>query len=274
MAAPNAPAGLAAAAGSPSSSAVNLSWTASAVDGTHDAAATYTASFRLNDTGAWGVAQSGIVGTSVSLSGFAQSSLYGFKVDAVNAAGTSAAGATRPWTTALAVPNTPNGFAAAAGSPAYSAVNLSWTAPAADGTHGAAATYTASFRLNDTGGWGVAQSGIVGTSVSLSGFAHASLYGFKIDAVNATGTNAAGATTTRTTDTAAPNAPAITSVHPVYDGTTTKLTVAWIASATDGTHDAATGYDLRWSVAAANTWTTVTSVSSGAVVTGLSTGTS
>jgi hypothetical protein len=63
-------------------------------------------------------------------------------------------------------------------------------------------------------------------------------------------------------------------VAPVNDGTVTKLAVTWAASATDSTHDAATSYNLRYSVHAAASWTTVSGVTSGNVVTGLTSGTS
>jgi hypothetical protein len=71
-----------------------------------------------------------------------------------------------------------------------------------------------------------------------------------------------------------PNAPAISAVAPVNNGTTTELTVTWAASAIDGTHSAATGYNLQYSVHGANSWTTVAGVTSGVMLTGLITGTS
>ena len=67
----------------------------------------------------------------------------------------------------------------------------------------------------------------------------------------------------------APNAPAITSVAPPPDGTNTKLKVAWTAPATDSTHGAATGFNVRSSPAGAGTWTIVTAVSSPYTLTGL-----
>ena len=81
----------------------------------------------------------------------------------------------------------------------------------------------------------------------------------QVQASNAAGTSAWSATSTLTTATAyAPNAPAIAGVAPPSDGTNTKLTVTWTAPAIDGTHGAATGYNLRSSPTGAGTWTTVT----------------
>ena len=67
----------------------------------------------------------------------------------------------------------------------------------------------------------------------------------------------------------APNAPAIAAVAPPPDGTNTKLTVTWTAPAIDGTHGAATGYNLRSSPSGAGTWTTVSGVTSPYAITGL-----
>ena len=95
---------------------------------------------------------------------------------------------------------------------------------------------------------------------------------FRSRASNAAGTSAWSATSTLTTAAAgtyAPNAPAITSVAPPPDGTTSKLTVTWTAPAVDSTHGAATGYNLRSSPSGAGTWTTVSGVTSPYTLTGL-----
>src|SRR5581483_11058137 len=61
----------------------------------------------------------------------------------------------------------------------------------------------------------------------------------------------------------------ISSVTAPADGTNSKLAVTWTASATDSTHDAATGYNLRYGPHGAGTWTTVTGVASPYTITGL-----
>ncbi len=45
--------------------------------------------------------------------------------------------------------------------------------------------------------------------------------------------------------------------------------MSWTAPAVDGTHGAATGYNLRSSPSGAGTWTTVTGVANPYVITGL-----
>ena len=270
--APNAPTGVSAAAGSPAYSVVALSWTASAIDGTHDAAATYQPQFALASGGGWSSFGAPIAGTSVSVTGLADATAYNFQVIATNTGGSATSG-TASLTTLAKAPNAPTGVTAVAGSPAYSVVALSWTASATDGTHDAAATYQPQFALASGGGWSSFGAPIAGTSVSVTGLAHATAYNFQVIATNTGGTATSG-TASLTTDYAAPNAPAISAVAPVSDGTTSKLTVTWAASTTDGTHDAATGYNLRYGVHPASSWTTVSGVVSGAVVTGLTAGTS
>jgi hypothetical protein len=73
---------------------------------------------------------------------------------------------------------------------------------------------------------------------------------------------------------AAPNAPAISSVIAPPDGTASKLVAAWTAPGVDPNHGAAIGYNLRYSAHGANTWTTVTGVTSPYTVTGLGGGAS
>jgi hypothetical protein len=91
---------------------------------------------------------------------------------------------------------------------------------------------------------------------------------------NSVGTGAASSVVTLTTDYAPPNAPTISSIAPANDGTTSKLTVTWTAPATDATHDAATGYNLQYSVHGAGSWTFVSGVTSPYTITGLSASTS
>lgn len=249
---------------------VDLSWAAPVGGGP---ATAYDVLYRVSEPGPYTICGN-TAATSYTVNGLAPSTTYDFAVYARNSAGPGPLSGVVTAATLGAVPNAPGSFAAAAGSPAYNAVNLTWTAPGTDSTHGTAASYTVSYRLNDSGAWTVAQSGIVGLSATITGLQHAALYGFKVDAVNSAGTNVAGATTTRTTDYAPPNVPTISSVAPVPDGTTSKLAVTWSAPVTDSTHDAATGYDLQYSVSGVGSWTAVTGGTSPATITGLSAGTS
>ena len=257
---PNVPAGVAVSAGSPSSSAALLSWTASAVDTYHGAAASYQPQY-LPYGGAWTNLGSPIAGTSATITGLTPGTAFTFQVVAINASGT-AASATVGLSTTSPAPNAPTGLTASAGSPAYSVVALSWTAPAVDGTHGAAATYQPQYELASGGSWTNFGSPITGTSVNVTGLAHATAFNFQVIAINSGG-SATSSSTGATTGTAAPNAAASLTASagsPAYSA----VNLTWTAPATDGTHDAATSYAVSYGTdgvtwtAASGAWTSGT----------------
>lgn len=110
------------------------------------------------------------------------------------------------------------------------------------------------------------------TTNDLSGLTAGAAIDVQLQCSNTAGTSAWSATSTLTTAAAgpfAPNAPAIASVAPPPDGTNAKLTVTWSAPGVDGTHGAATGYNVRSSPTGAGTWTVVTGVASPYTLAGL-----
>ena len=150
-------------------------------------------------------------------------------------------------------------------------LTVTWTAPAVDGAHGAASGFALRSSPSGAGTWTLLAG--VTSPYTLSGLSAGAAYDVQIQCSNAAGSSAWSVTRTLTTASSgpyAPNAPAIASVAPPPDGTTGKLTVSWPAPAVDGTHGAATGYNLRSSPSGAGTWTTVTGVSSPCTLTGLS----
>jgi hypothetical protein len=145
-----------------------------------------------------------------------------------------------------------------------------WTAPAIDSTHGAATGSNLRSSPSGANTW-TTVSGVT-SPYDLSGLAASAAIDVQVQNSNATGVGAWSATSTFTTAAAgvhAPNAPAIAFVAPPPDGTATKLTVSWTAPATDSTHGAATGYNVRFSPTGAGTWTMVSSVTSPYTLTGL-----
>jgi hypothetical protein len=148
------------------------------------------------------------------------------------------------------------------------ALTVTWSAAATDGTHSAATSYN--LRSSPTGAntW-TTVSGVTSPD-TLTGLTAGAVYDVQVQSANAAGTSAWSATSTLAAGVNAPNAPAIASVTPTPNGTTTQLTITWTAPATDGTHGAATGYNLRTSPSGAGTWTTVTGVASPYTLTGLS----
>jgi hypothetical protein len=114
-------------------------------------------------------------------------------------------------------------------------------------------------------------SGVI-SPYDLSGLAAGAAFDVQVQSSNAAGTSAWSVTSTLTTAATginAPNAPTITGVSPPADGTNSKLVVTWTVPTVDGTHGAATGYNLRSSPSGAGIWTIATAVTSPYTLTGL-----
>ena len=255
------------------STTASLSWSAPPSGGLPSS---YIVQVSPHGSGAW--TNVGTVpgsSTSYTVAGLSGGTPYDFQVIASNATGNGAPSAFAATTTLVNPPNAVTSLTASAGSPSYSAVALSWTASAVDGTHAAATSFAVNYGTNGTT-WTLASGAWTsGTTATVTGLAHATGYYFQVVASNSGGAGGTVATgSTITTDIAAPNAPAISAVAPVSDGSITKLTVTWAASATDGTHDAATGYDLQYRTNPSGSWTTQTGVTSPVTITGLTVGTS
>ena len=168
----------------------------------------------------------------------------------------------------LFIPNTPGAVSLAQGTGSH--LTVTWTAPAIDGSHGAATAFALRSSPSGAATWTVV-SGVT-SPYDLSGLTAGAAIDVQLQCSNTAGTSAWSATSTRTTAAAgpfAPNAPAIASVAPPPDGTNTKLTVTWSAPGVDGTHGAATGYNVRSSPTGAGTWTVVTGVASPYTLAGL-----
>ncbi len=170
-----------------------------------------------------------------------------------------------------ATPHVPNAPGAASLAPgAASDLLVTWAAPAVDGLHGAATGYALRSSPAGANVWTVVAS--VTSPYDLSGLAAGAAFDVQVQSSNAYGVSGWSPTSTLSTASAgpfAPNAPAIAGVAPPPDGSNSKLIVTWAAPAADGTHGAATGYNLRSSPSGTGSWTTVSSVSSPYTLTGL-----
>ncbi len=251
---------------------LTVTWSAPVVDGTHAAATGYNLQSSPSGAGTWTIL-SGVV-SPCDLSGLAAGAAIDVQVQATNASGASGWSAISTLTTAstapaLSVPNVPNGVSLVQGT--GSDLTVTWTAPVVDATHGAATGFNLQSSPSGAGTWTIV-SGVT-SPYDLSGLAAGTAIDVQVQSSNTAGTSVWSATTTLTTAAAAgpgaPNAPAITSVAPPPNGTTSQLTVAWTAPSVDSTHGAATGYNLRSSPTGAGTWTTVTGVTSPYTLSGL-----
>ena len=250
---PNAPS--APTLGHGTGSDLTVTWTAPAIDSTHGAATGFDLWSSLAGADNWTTVPG--VTSPYELTGLAAGAAIDVQLRGSNASGTSAWSATSTLTTTAVAQNAPN--APGAASLAHgtgSDLTVTWAAPAIDGTHGAATGFTLRSSPSGAGTW-TTVAGVTSPD-TLSGLAAGVAIDVQLQSSNTGGASAWSATSTLTTASAgafAPNAPAIASIVSPPDGTNTTLTVAWTAPPVDGTHAAATGYNIRYSPAGAGTWT-------------------
>jgi hypothetical protein len=250
---------------------VTVTWAAPAVDSTHDAATGANLQFSPSGANTWTTVYG--VTSPYLLSGLAAGASVDVQLQSTNGAGASAWSNIATLGTLAAAPGVPVSVSLAQGTGTN--LTVSWTAPAADGTHNAASSFNLRFSPSGGNTW-TTVTGIT-SPYALSGLAGGAAIDVQVQGANASGTGAWSAISTLTTASAglnAPNAPASVAVAAPPDGTNSKLTITWAAPAIDGTHGAATGYNLRSSPSGANTWTTVTGVSSPYQLNGLAGATS
>lgn len=250
---------------------LTVTWNAPPIDGTHNAATSFNLRSSPSGANVWTTVTG--VTSPYTLSGLAAGAAIDVQVESSNTAGLSAWSATSTLTTTADAPNMPSGVSLALG--AGSNLTVSWVAPTTDSTHNAATGFSLRSSPSGANTWTTVTG--VTSPYTLSGLASGAAIDVQVESTNAAGTSAWSATTTLTTASTgpnAPNAPVIASVAPPADGTTSKLTITWAVPAVDGTHGAATGYNLRTSPAGAGTWTTVTGVTSPYTLTGLAGATS
>jgi hypothetical protein len=264
---PNAPAAPSLAQGAGSN--LIVTWTSPAIDNTHGAATGYNLRSSPTGAGAW-TTVSGIT-TPYNLSGLAAGAAFDVQIQSSDAAGASAWSATSTLTTAAAGPFAPN----APGAPSLaqgtgSALIVTWAAPTVDGTHGAATGYNLRSSPSGAGTW-TTVSGVT-IPYNLSGLAAGAAYDVQVQGSDTAGTGAWSATSTLTTAAAGPFAPNAPAAPSLAQGTGSALVAAWAAPTVDGTHGAATGYNLRSSPSGAGTWTTVSGVISPYTLSGLAAG--
>ena len=251
------------------SGGLTVTWTAPATDTTHGAATGFNLQYSPSGAATWTVVSG--VSSPYALTGVAPGETFDVQIQGSNAAGVSAWSATSSLTTATAVPN-------ATGAPSLTqgtggGVTVIWASPASDSTHNGATGFNLRYSPSGAANWTTVTG--VTSPYALNGLAAGSAFDIEIQGLNAAGVGAWSASSTLTVTAAgpnAPNAPAIASVTPPPDGTASKLSVVWTAPATDSTHNAATGYNLRYSPSGAGTWTTVANVTSPYTLTGLTGG--
>jgi fibronectin type 3 domain-containing protein len=197
---PSAPTGLTATAAS--SNVISLAWTA--VNPPANCAISFYNTYRSTTSGftpsSTTLVASGVTTASYSDTGLAGSTTYYYKVEAVDADGTSAASAQASATTPVTpvcttVPSAPTGLTATASS--SSVIGLSWTAvtPPANCTISSYSVYGGTIANPTT----LLASGLTGTTYSNTGLAASTTYYYVAKAVDGDGTSAASAQALATT---------------------------------------------------------------------------
>jgi fibronectin type 3 domain-containing protein len=205
--------------GQPGNGLVTVTWTPPAANGT-PAISSYATVLSLSDGTV--VATKTSTSPSATFAGLTNGTAYWFVVTATNAVGTSAASAAVDGVTAGA-PLAPTNVVA---TPVSGGVNVSWSAPAGNGTP-AATSYLLVVELAD--GTGITYAGSSTTSYTFTGLVDGTAYKVAVFAAN---TNGLGPYTLSSVVVAgAPLAPTAVGAVPGSGS----ATVSWIAPAANGT---------------------------------------
>ena len=131
-------------------------------------------------------AQGGLTNTSQALSGLQNGTIYYWRVNATNISGTSAWSSIRGFTTVLSIPNTPTLLTPAdnAGSVSTSPI-LTWNSVTGASTYGLQVSTDYNFST-----FIFAQGGLTNTSQALSGLQNGTIYYWRVNATNISGTSA------------------------------------------------------------------------------------
>ncbi|HZS74510.1 MAG TPA: fibronectin type III domain-containing protein [Candidatus Nitrosotalea sp.] len=196
---PQPPTGLGATADS--SSQITLNWNAPSNNGGSPITG-YKIERSTNGGSTWSniMSNTGSTATTYSDTGLASSTIYTYRVSAINSVGTSSPSNIASATTSVAVtaPQPPTNLSATTTS--SSQINLSWTAPANNG--GSAITGYQIERSTDAGStWNTISSntGSAATTFSDTGLAQNTSYTYRVSAINSVGTSSPSNTASATT---------------------------------------------------------------------------
>lgn len=233
---PGAPTGVTANAGpntTPGDGEINLSWFAPAANGSAISGYKITSSPPCTTC-------SGLVtgGTSTTVAGLIPGNTYTFSVSATNSVGAGAVGVSNSQAAPATAPNAPVNVVASAGSTGTE-VDLTWTAPAANGS--SISGYTVSPVPACPSCGGLAPSG---TSTTVSGLTAGTNYYFEVAAVNSVGTGPLAQSNTVGAPATVPGVPGNVLAAPGPNGTPGdgEIDLSWTAAAANGA--TVTGYTV------------------------------
>jgi hypothetical protein len=188
-----------------SSSIAQIVWTSQSGA---NAAATYTAQYRVTGSTPWIIASSNITIATFEVTGLVASTSYDFTVFGVNAGGSGPISAVVSLTMPAAVIPVPGAVTNVSAVPnSTSSVTVSWSAQS--GTS-AAVTYTLQYRVDGSTTWTTSVPGIATTTYNVTGLQSATKYDFAVVGVNATGSGPSSAVVSATTNSAGNSVSSIT----------------------------------------------------------------
>jgi len=135
-------------------------------------AVSYAVDYKLNSSGTWTSFSTAQTGTSASLTGLTQGSLYDWRVKATCASGSGNFVAAQFTTTAPFICNAPAGLASSAIT--SSSATVSW------GAVSGAVSYDVDYKLASSGTWINSITGTASTSRTITGLTAASLYDWRV----------------------------------------------------------------------------------------------
>lgn len=212
---------LALVAGTPTTTAVPLSWSAPT---TGSGTMSYQVQYQVAGVSGWtnwGGAQTGL---STTVSGLSPGTRYNFQIITSNGYGTSTSASTAA-TTAAAVPVAPTGLTASAVTD--TAIALTWTA-SASGTQ--PINYQVQYQKNGASTWTTAPA-VSTTSEVITGLTAATSYTIRVVAANVGG-SATSSTISASTSAAASAAPSAPTALAAGSVTSSSALISWTAPAT------------------------------------------
>ena len=190
-------------AGTPGNKQVTVTWTAPSSNGAIIDSYTVTTSPGGTATQVKQINTSTPAPTTATITGLTNGTAYTFTVSAHNAAGTGSTSASSAAVTPAAVPGAPTNVTATAGN---ASANVSWTAPANNGTTITSYTITSApgsvhATVNGSGGNAAPTTG------TITGLTNGTTYTFTVTAHNAAGTGPASSSSNAVTPTGPAGAP-------------------------------------------------------------------
>jgi len=221
-----------------------------------------------NGCGCWQSVVDGVsTATTFTDTGLINGQQYFYRVYAINAAGN---GPTSPQSLAEFVVGPTAAPTNVAGTIGNAQVQLTWTAPAANG--GTISDYTIQYSSDSGTTWTTFADTVSATaSVTVTGLTNGTAYVFRVAATNQAGLSAYSTSSAARTPLGAPGAPTNVAGTPAN----AQVSLTWSAP-TDNGGSAITDYVIQYSSNSGSTWTTFTdtvSTAASVTVTGLTNGT-